>query len=58
MIDLASLSEAVFLEDPVDLLLFTPHEVPILPIGFLPLTVVECLEDTVTKRCLEFDVLA
>ena len=58
MVDLASLSEAIFLEDPVDLFLFTPHEVPILPVGLLPLAAVECLKDTVTKRGLEFDVLA
>ena len=58
MVDFASLRESIFLEDPVDLLFFAPHEVPIIPIGLLPLSIVKCLEDTVTERCFEFDVLA
>jgi hypothetical protein len=58
MVDSASLSKPVLFENPVDLLLFAPHDVPIVAISFLPLSIVECPVDAVAKRCLEFDVLA
>ena len=58
MVDFGPLCESIFFEDPVDLLFFAPHEVPIIPISLLPLPIVECLENTVTKRGLKLDVLA
>lgn len=57
MVDFHALTESVFLENPIDLLFFAPHDVPIISISLLPLAIVECSVDTVTKRSLKFDVL-
>ena len=57
MIDSGGLGKAIFLENPIDLLLFAPHYVPIISISFLPLSVVERPVDAIAKRSLEFDVL-
>ena len=58
MVDFGPLRESVFFKDPVDLLFFAPHEVPIIAIGLFPLAMVECLEDAVAEGGLELDVLA
>lgn len=57
VVDPAALGEAVLLEDPIDLLFFAPHDVPIVGISFFPLSIVECPVDAVAKGSLEFDVL-
>lgn len=49
MVDFATLGESVLFEDPIDLLFFAPHEVPIVSIGLFPLSVIECPVDAVSK---------
>jgi hypothetical protein len=58
VVDLAALREAIFFENPVDLFLFAPHEVPVLTVRVLPLAAVERLEDAVAEGGLELDALA
>lgn len=58
MIDFGSWLEAKAFEDPIDLLFFAPHDIPIVSFGFLPLAVVKSLVDTVAEGSSEFDVVA
>ena len=58
MVDTGTLCKAVLLEDPVDLLLFAPHEVPVITISLLPLSIIECSVYAVAKGSLKFDILA
>ena len=58
MIDLATLSETILLENPLDLLFLAPHQVPIIAVGLLPLALVESLEDAVAEGSLELHVLS
>ena len=58
MVDFGPLRESVFFKDPVDLLFFAPHEVPIIAICLFPLAMTECLEDAIAEGGLKLDVLA
>jgi hypothetical protein len=46
---------AIFLEYPIDLLLFTPDDIPVIVPSLLPLTVDEAVVDCVFKGCFELD---
>ena len=58
MVDFGSRLESVFFVDPINLLLFTPHNIPIVSIGFPPLAIVETFVYAISKCSFEFDILA
>ncbi len=60
MVDFGLRDESVFLKDPVDLLFFAPHDMPLLVVSFdlFPLSFEEGFVDAVSEGCFEFDVLA
>lgn len=57
MVDFGSRLESIFFIDPINLLFFTPHNIPIVAISFSPVSIVQTLVDTVSKCSFEFDVL-
>ena len=48
--------ESVFFENPVNLLFFAPHNIPIIAIDFLPLSVGDRFVHTVPEGSFELDV--
>ena len=49
VVDFGSRLEPELFEDPVDLLFFAPHDVPVISISLFPLAVVERTKDAVSK---------
>jgi hypothetical protein len=45
----------VLLEDPVDLLLLAPHDVPVIGVHLPPLASDQALVHAVAERCFELD---
>lgn len=48
----------MFLEDPVDLLLLTPHHVPVVIVCLFPFSTIEALQYTVPKCGFKLDIRA
>jgi|JI6StandDraft_1071083.scaffolds.fasta_scaffold104895_3 hypothetical protein len=58
MVDFGPLLESEPLEDPVDLLFFAPHDIPIVCLGLSPLPIVKGFVDAVAEGSFELDTLA
>ena len=56
MVDFHVREHAVPLEDPVDLFLLAPHDVPIVVPCLLPLPALHGVQHAIFERGLEFDV--
>lgn len=54
MVDPHGGQHAMPLEDPVNLLLLAPHQIPVIPIGLFPLSVGQARVDAVLEGSLEF----
>lgn len=54
MVDPHVREDAVLLENPVDLFLLAPDNIPVVVPGLLPLTVLEAIVDAVFERGFEF----
>ncbi len=55
MVDLHPGEDPGLFKDPVDLFLVTPHDVPVIVVGLLPLAAIETTKDTVSEIGLELD---
>lgn len=56
MVDLHMGQDSMPLKDPIDLLFFTPHNIPIILVCLLPLSIVDRLVDTIPKTSFKFDI--
>lgn len=54
MINLSLREESMFLKNPVNLLLLTPHNIPIISLHFSPFPSHQAFVHAVPERCLEF----
>lgn len=55
MVDFGLRDEPMFFEDPIDLLFFAPHYIPVISVNLFPLPIRHSFVDAVSKRCFVFD---
>jgi hypothetical protein len=56
MIDFHSRKNSIFFEYPINLLLFAPHEIPVVVVGLLPVAMDQGIIDTIFEIGLELNI--